>query len=90
MEPVRFPQYLSNPIQVLWAEADSFGVFFLCLCLALSFDGWFLWILTIAIPWGYSRVKKNYPRGFLKHSLYYLSVKNFKGYPEYHQKKFRE
>jgi len=42
------------------------------------------------IPWVYSKAKRKYPRGFLKHCLWFAGLVKIKGYPEYFEKKFSE
>ena len=51
--------------------------------------GWF-WVIVPAVPFAYGRLKKNYPRGFIKHVGYFLGIVSFKGYPGFFQQKFRE
>jgi len=76
----RFPQYLSSPVQVLWFESDELAMLFLCLILAMIFGGVF-WLLMAAGPFVYSRLKKNYPRGFFKHLTYFIGIKELSPYP---------
>lgn len=86
---VRFPQYLSSPIQVLWWEADELGVIFVCFTLAMIFGGPF-WALLILGPMIYSRMKKKYPRGFLKHVLYFTGIRDLSPYPGPYVNRFFE
>jgi len=86
----QFPQYLSKPYQVLWFEPDDIvlmiaGTF----VLGLKIGGW-CWLLVPLVPVAYGRLKRNYPRGFIKHTAYFLGVIPFKGYPTYFQQKFLE
>lgn len=86
----QFPQYLSKPYQVLWFEPDDLCLMFTGLIIfGIRIGGWF-WILVPIIPVGYSRLKRNYPRGFIKHMGYFLGIIPFKGYPSYFQQKFME
>lgn len=85
----RFPQYLSSPFQVLWLESDELAIFFGMFTLALIFGNWF-WLLTVAGPWFYSKLKKRYPRGFLKHVLYFIGLMDMKGYPGFFEESFKE
>lgn len=85
-----FPQYLSKPYQVLWFEPDDI-VFTYAAVLVFGFRiGGLAWIMVALVPFGYSRMKKNYPRGFIKHLGYFLGITTFKGYPGYYQQDFRE
>ncbi len=85
----RFPQYLSKPIQVLWFELDELIIFIFTLTFALIYGG-FMWIVFIAIQWFYTRTKRKYARGVLKHILYMLGLLKMKNYPEYFEKEFNE
>jgi hypothetical protein len=87
---VRFPRYLNSPIQVLWGEADSFGVFCGCLVMANTCHGWIFWLSCLVGPYLYGRVKKNYPRGLIKHLFYFFCLAGFEGYPGFHERRFRE
>ena len=83
----RFPQYLSAPFQVLWFETDELGLLVIFFLLAMLF-GSFFWILIFVGPHLYSGVKAKYPRGFLKHSLYFLGILKMKGYPLFFEHRF--
>lgn len=85
----RFPQYLSCPYQVLWLETDDMGVFFAFFILALMFGGWF-YLLMVVMPFLYGRFKHKYPRGFLKHMLYFTGIINIKRYPTFYENHFVE
>lgn len=87
----QFPQYLSKPYQVLWFEPDDIALIIAATFIfGLKIGGWIGVLLVIATPVVYGRVKRNYPRGFVKHLGYFLGVMSFKGYPTYFQQKFRE
>jgi len=76
----KFPQYLSAPFQVLWFESDDIGV--ICVCFAVgTIFGSFSWVLLILGPWCYIHFKKKYPRGFLRHCLYFVGLIKLPGYP---------
>ena len=86
----QFPQYLSKPYQVLWFEPDDMAVALVGLVIfGTRIGGWF-WLLVPLVPVFYSRLKRNYPRGFIKHVGYFLGINSFKGYPTYFQQKFLE
>jgi hypothetical protein len=89
MTSCRFPQYLGAPLQVLWLESDDLCLFFTFLTLAMIFGGIF-WILMIAVPWIYGRVKKQYSRGLLIHMLFMIGFAQLKGYPLFFEKEFFE
>ncbi|BCO09250.1 hypothetical protein GF1_16260 [Desulfolithobacter dissulfuricans] len=84
-----FPQYLSNPIQVLWFESDELSIIVLFFVLAMIYGG-LAWILFFAGPYLYSRSKKTKPRGYLFHLLYMIGLNKMKHYPEYFDKDFNE
>jgi hypothetical protein len=48
------------------------------------------WLLLITVPYIVSKMKKNKPRGFLRHYLYKIGVISFKKVPPYFEKKFVE
>lgn len=83
------PQALHKPFQVLWFETDDLAIIAIAYSLCLMFGGWF-WLVLVVAPVVYMKVKKAYPRGFLKHSLYGIGLMNFKFYPSYFHKKFFE
>ncbi len=89
MQNKRVPRYLSAPIQILWFESDEFAIITICYILGLLF-GWIGWVILIVAPYLYSKLKKNYPRGFLKHSLYFIGLLKLEGYPIYQEKEFME
>jgi hypothetical protein len=80
---------------VLWWEADQISVATLLLTISFMYGGfsgvrWIFWIFPIVGTWGYSQVKKKYPRGFLKHLLYFYGITKMSGYPEYYDIHFNE
>ena len=85
----RFPQYLTKPFQVLWFEPDDLAVMTSSLIIANQFGG-YLWLLLIVLPWGYSHLKRQYPRGFLRHLLYFVGIAPMKGYPTFFDSHFQE
>lgn len=86
---MKFPKYLSSPYQVLWFESDDIALIAMFLTLALIFGNVF-WILLFAGPVVYMKFKKHYPRGFLKHLLYFIGFVKFHGYPQFFEKEFLE
>lgn len=89
MSEKRFPQYLSAPYQVLWFEADDLLLIMMFFVFTMVFSGW-LFPLVVIGPWLYARAKRKYPRGFLKHWLYFMGLVSMPGYPNYFQKEFFE
>lgn len=85
----KFPQYLTAPIQILWFEADTFSIIFMSYLVALIFGGFF-WLSLIALPYGYSLLKKKYPKGFLKHIWYFTGFVEMKHYPIFFEEEFLE
>jgi len=84
-----FPQYLSNPIQVLWFESDELVVILFFFVLAMLYGG-LAWILFFAGPYYYSHLKRNRPRGYLCHVMYMACLVNMENYPLYFEKEFCE
>lgn len=85
----QFPQYLSKPYQILWFEPDDLAIMAGLYLLAMIFGGFF-WLLLPLGPFFYGRVKRAYPRGFLRHLLYFAGLTEMKGYPIYFEEEFRE
>ena len=90
MAVVRFPQYLSSPLTILWFEADEIGIFFIALAMALIFGGWFFTLSIIGAPWVYRIMKAKFPKGFLRHVFYMAGFLKMHGYPHYFEDKFNE
>jgi type IV conjugative transfer system protein TraL len=84
-----FPQYLSAPLQVLWFEPDELGVVFTFFLVAMIY-GSVTWLLLLIAPWYYCRLKKEYPKGFFRHVLYFIGITSMKGYPTYFEERFFE
>ncbi len=85
----RFPRYLTEPYKVLWFEIDDLLFFFLSIVVAQAVGGW-AWLLIILVPWGCTKMKRNFPRGFGKHVLYYLGLTKLKNLPDAFIKEFNE
>jgi len=83
------PQHLHKPLQVLWWDSDEFMIIFLFLVGGLLFH-WGFYLPMLIVPYLYGRFKKAYPRGFLKHLLYFGGFKEFKKYPIFFEKEFIE
>ena len=86
----KMPQYLTQPYQLLWFEPDDMTVMTLAYLMAMIFGGWFWWLMMIVLPTAYSRMKRNHPRGFLRHSLYMLGWTKMDGYPQFFEDEFIE
>ena len=88
----KIPRYLSDPIQILWLQPDDIFIAVITYVIGINVIGFSLEliILMVSVLWGYSSVKKKYPRGFLKHMLYFLGYAKLKGYPIFNIKEFRE
>lgn len=84
-----FPQYLSSPLQVLWFETDQIAITMICFVLASVFGGW-AWSLVFAGPYVYTKAKRKYPQGFLKHMMYFSGIKMLPYYPGYFEQEFME
>jgi type IV conjugative transfer system protein TraL len=83
------PQYLHQPIKILWFDLDEVVLINVLFMLAVIFGNVF-WLLLFIIPFVVSKMKKNRPRGFLKHYLYKIGAIDFKNVPPYFEKKFVE
>ena len=85
----KFPQYLTQPFQVLWFEPDDLAIMTASFIFAQQFGGFF-WLTLLIVPWAYSHLKRQYPRGFLRHSLYFIGIAPMKGYPQFFERDFQE
>ena len=85
----KFPQYLSAPLQVLFWDSDELCIIMMFFTIALIF-GSVTWLVVVVGPWGYTHVKKKYPRGFIRHILYFAGLVKFQKYPEYYENVFIE
>ncbi|MBE9572413.1 MAG: hypothetical protein IMF11_17440 [Proteobacteria bacterium] len=83
------PQYLASPLQILWFETDEVATLLIFFIISSLFGGW-SWLLLFVGPYLYLRLKKNYPKSFIKHSLYFLGLKTPKNYPSTFEKFFCE
>jgi type IV conjugative transfer system protein TraL len=83
------PQYLHRPLKILWFDLDEIVLINILLMLALIFGNIF-WVLLFLLPYIVSKMKKNKPRGFLKHYLYKIGAIDFKNAPPFFEKKFEE
>lgn len=86
----KFPQYLTQPYQVLWFEPDDMIFAYGGLMIFGFLLGGWGWLLVPAVPIGYSRLKKGYPRGFIKHLFYFLGLLRFDHYPSALEQEFNE
>lgn len=84
----RFPQYLNEPLKIMWWEPDEVGIALLALMIALNFGG--ISYVLLACPWVYGKMKSKYPRGFFRHSSYALGLTKLEGYPIYFEELFVE
>jgi type IV conjugative transfer system protein TraL len=83
------PQYLHQPIKILWFDLDEIVLFNILLMLAMIFGNIF-WLLLFILPYIVSRAKKSKARGFLRHYLYKIGIIDFKMVPPYFERKFAE
>jgi hypothetical protein len=44
----------------------------------------------VIFPVIYAKLKKRYPRGFMKHALYFIGFLELRGYPTFFEKEFTE
>lgn len=85
----RFPQYLSKPYQILWFESDELIMILMFFILAITL-GKIYFVMLIIGPYLYSKGKKSYPRGFMRHCLYFCGFSKMQGYPSYFEEEFIE
>lgn len=81
------PQYLHQPLQVLWF--DIYEIYLLVgLYLASLILGGFMWVVLVAAPIILIPEKRKANRGALRHLLYWIGWDNLCGYPDSSAKKF--
>jgi len=85
----KFPQYLSEPFQVLLFESDDIVLFLLSIVVAHATGGFF-WLLPVLSPILSTKIKRNFPSGYGKHVLYFLGIVKIKGSPDAFVKEFSE
>lgn len=81
MQKRKFPQYLSSPFQILFLEMDDLSIMFTFFFLAAIFRRMEFFGIALVAPYFSIKIKKKYPRGYLKHVMYFLGIIRFKGYP---------
>ncbi len=81
MESLKVPTYLNKPIMVLFWEVDTFILTILFLIFAITLSAWF-WPMVGIAPWGYEKIKSDFPKGFSVHVFYYAGLSGFEGYPD--------
>ena len=86
----RFPRYLTQPFQILWFEPDDLAICTVFFLVWQQFKGWFLFAAIFVGTYAYSHLKRQYPRGFLRHTLYFIGFAPMKGYPTFFEKVFQE
>lgn len=86
----KFPEYLHRPLQVLWWESDELGLMMLALVIGMVFEHIIFWIVPFLGVFQYGKIKKKYPRGFIKHLMYFIGLVKFKHYPDYWEEVFQE
>lgn len=89
MKKVPFPQHLSRPMQFLFWESDELSVLVLFAGLAMLWGGIF-WFFPFLGSYGFTKLKREYPKDFLKHVFYFMGLTSLKGYPEYWEREFSE
>lgn len=85
-----FPAHLGAPLQVLFWETDDLLLMMMAFILAMVTDEWYCYASIFFVPMLYGRLKRNRPKGFLRHLLYYSGFLTMKGYPIYFDRDFRE
>ena len=84
-----FPRYLSAPLQILFWDTDELCLIKISFTIAMIFGSW-SYLLVIVVPWGYGRVKKRYPRGFIRHVFYFAGILKIHNYPDFSEELFLE
>lgn len=91
MSEYRIPRFLHRPYQVLFLDSEDLGVIFFFFMVNMLFDlGKLGWIASILAVYFLFKLKRNGPRGYVKHLGYYVGVFKFKGAPGRFETKFYE
>ena len=85
----RIPRYLHRPILLVWMEQDTWVMAAIGYLIGTFWGGWY-YIAVVLLPYSYSKVKDNMPRGGLTHMQYLIGVLRFHGYPEVFESDFHE
>ena len=85
----RFPQYLHRPYRLLWFEMDEIYIMIFVYTLAMIFSLWLLLVMPLVVL-AFRIEKRRRPRGFFRHFWYRLGILEFRGYPSYFKKEFKE
>lgn len=84
-----FPQYLGQPLTILWIDLDVFVMGLVMFFLGTVFKGVF-WLFAITIPLAYWWFQRGKPRGYLQHLYYAIGITDLKGYPTYMERDYHE
>lgn len=84
-----FPQYLHRPYRLLWFEMDEILIMVFGYMLSMMFTIKLLLVLPLMV-YLFRIEKRKRPRGFFRHLWYRVGIMEFKGYPSYFQRDFRE
>jgi len=91
MSEYRIPKFLHRPYQVLFLDSEDLGLIFFIFIVNFLFDiGKLGWILSVLGMYFLFRIKRNGPRGYLKHLGYYVGFVKFKMAPGRFETKFYE
>lgn len=88
-EELKIPQFLHRPYQVLFFEADELMALVVGFVFILFFGAW-LTILLILFAILLNRLKKKYPRGYLRHIFYKFGLIDLNGVPTYFENRFHD
>lgn len=80
MDEVRVLKHLHDPSQILWFDTTEAGIIVIFYVLAMLFDG-IAWVLLLVGPYWFISEKRSGNRGYVTQFLYYLGLKQLKGYP---------
>ncbi|MEM4959583.1 MAG: type IV conjugative transfer system protein TraL [Nanopusillaceae archaeon] len=91
MNEYRIPKFLHRPYQVLFLDSEDLGVIFFFFMVNMLFDlGKLGWIASILAVYFLLKLKRNGPRGYVKHLGYHIGLVKFKMAPGRFETKFYE
>ncbi len=86
----KVPQYLNDPLQILWFESDDLVIFLILYFCTNHLSGWSGLLCLGFCAYGYMRLKKRGGRGFLRHILYIFGLLELKNMPHSFVTQFSE
>ncbi len=85
----KMPEYLHQPLQVLWFDTPEITLIVMLYMMAAIFGG-IAWLALFIGPIFVIPYKRSQPRGYFSHLLYVLGWQSYAGYPPHTVSHFAE